>query len=95
MKKNRRRRRNIIWFNPPFSQTVKTNVAKLFFRLLDKHFPRSHILCKLFNRNTVKASCSCIENVAEIINENVIGEFPLAKKILYHRAIAEIRTCVQ
>ena len=26
------------WFNPPFSQTVKTNVAKSFFRLLDKLF---------------------------------------------------------
>ena len=33
-----RRTRNIIWFNPPFSQTVKTNVAKKFFNLLDKHF---------------------------------------------------------
>ena len=43
-KKNRRRRRNIIWFNPPFSQTVKTNVARVFLRLLDKRFPRSHIL---------------------------------------------------
>ena len=32
-----KRSRNIIWFNPPFSQTVKTNVAKKFFHLLDKH----------------------------------------------------------
>ena len=68
-KKNRRRRRNVIWFNPLFSQTVKTNVARLFLRLLDKHFPRSHILRKLFNRNTIKVSYSCMENAAQIIKK--------------------------
>ena len=55
-KKNRQRRRNIIWFHPPFSQTVKTNIARLFLRLLGKHFPCLHILRKLFNRNTIKVS---------------------------------------
>ena len=69
-KKNRRHRRNIICFNPPFSQTVKTNVARLFLGLLDKHFPRSHILRNLFNRNTVKVSYSCMENVAQIIKKH-------------------------
>ena len=69
-KKNRRRRRNIIWFNPPFSQTVKTNVARLFLRLLYKNFPRSHILRKLFNRNTIKVSHSCMENVAHRIKKH-------------------------
>ena len=69
-KKNKRRRRNIIWFNPPFSQTVKTNVARLFLRLLDKHFPCSHILRKLFNQNTIKVSYSCMENIAHIIRKH-------------------------
>ena len=35
--------RNIIWFNPPFSQTNKTHFEKSFFRLLDKHFPESQV----------------------------------------------------
>ena len=35
---NKKRTRNTIWFNPSFSQTVRTNVAKTFFRLLDKPF---------------------------------------------------------
>ena len=69
-KKNRRRCRNIIWFNPPFSQTVKTNVARVFLHLLDKHFPRSHILRKLFNQNKVKVSYSCMGNVAQIIKKH-------------------------
>ena len=51
---SKKRTRNIIWFNPPFSQTVKTNVAKSFFELLDKHFPKSHSLYKIFNRNIIK-----------------------------------------
>ena len=38
--KNRNRRRNIIWFNPAFSKNVTTNVRKIFFQLLDKHFPK-------------------------------------------------------
>ena len=65
--KNRNRRRNIIWFNPPFSKNVTTNVAKIFFRLLEKHFPKPNKLHKIFNRNTVKVSYSCTENVSQII----------------------------
>ena len=34
------RKRNIIWFNPPCSKSLKTNIGKYFFRLLNKHFPQ-------------------------------------------------------
>ena len=34
-------RRKIVWFNPPFSRNVSTNVAKKFLQLLGKHFPPS------------------------------------------------------
>ena len=66
---NRRRRsRNIIWFNPPFSKTVTTSVGKKFLSLLDKHFPRNHKFRKIFNRNTVKVSYGCMPNIAASIN---------------------------
>ena len=32
----RKRRRNIIWFNPPFSKSVRSNIARDFLRLVDK-----------------------------------------------------------
>ena len=64
------RKRKIIWFNPPFNANVSTNVAKTFLRLIDKHFPRSHKLNKIFNRNTVKVSYSCTENMANIKGQN-------------------------
>ena len=47
------RQRNIIWSNLPFRKSVKTNVAKIFFRSLDKHFPRKNRLYKIFNCNTL------------------------------------------
>ena len=67
---NRRRRRNIIWFNPPFSETVRTNVGRNFLQLIDKHFPSTNPLHKVFNRNTVKVSYSCMENVKTIISRH-------------------------
>ena len=62
----RSRQRNIIWFNPPFSQAVSTNIAKQFLDLSDKHFPQNNQLHKIFNRNTVKVSYSCTPNVGSI-----------------------------
>ena len=64
-----KRTQKITWFNPPFSQTVKTKIANLFFRLLNKHFPKSHLLHKIFNRNTIKVSYSCMNNVSKCKNE--------------------------
>ena len=56
----RPRPRNIIWFNPRFSMNVKTNVAKNFMTLLDKCYPTPHKFHKLFNRNNIKVSYSCL-----------------------------------
>ena len=48
----------IILFNSPFSKNVKTNVGCKFLCLIDKHFPRTKKLHKIFNRNNVKVSCT-------------------------------------
>ena len=34
--------RKVIWFNPPYSSHVKTNVGKTFMKLIVKHFPKHH-----------------------------------------------------
>ena len=67
-KKNRQR--NIIWFNPPFSKAVSTNVGKRFLQLLRHHFPPSNKLHKIFNNNTVKVKYCCTQNVASIIKSH-------------------------
>ena len=80
-KEQRRRKRicncNIIWFNPPFGRNVTTNVAKQFLNLLDIIFPKSNKLHKIFDRNTVKVSYCCTENLSSIIktdNKKVTNE---------------------
>ena len=73
-KRKRNRQRNITWFNPPFSKSVQTNIGKTFLRLLEKHFPKESKLSQIFNKNSVKISYSCMENVATIIkshNKNI------------------------
>ena len=61
------RKENIIWLNPPFGKSISTNLVKTFLQLVTKHFPRSHKLHKIFNRNTVKVSYSCMNNMSKII----------------------------
>ena len=76
-KKTKMGKLNIIWFIPPFSKPVSTNIAKIFLQLVTKHFPRSHKLHKIFNRNTVKVSYSCMNNISKIIkghNKKVISK---------------------
>ena len=68
--KTKTRTRNKIWFNPPFRKSVLTNVAKGFPQLVTKHFRRRHKLHKIFNLITVKASCSCLNNMSRIIKGN-------------------------
>ena len=69
-KQNRTRSRKLIWFNPPFNKSVTTNVAKRFLNLVDRYFPKTNTLHKIFNRNTVKVSYSCTENMAKVIKSH-------------------------
>ena len=66
----RNRHRKIIWFNPPFSQSLKTNIGKIFLKLVRKHFPRDHKLHKIFNPNTLKLSYCSMKNISNIIKQH-------------------------
>ena len=50
---SRQRKRQIMWFNPPYSKNVTTKVGKSFLSLIAKHFPPHHKLHNLFNWNNV------------------------------------------
>ena len=68
-KKNKRTRK-IIYFNPPFCNSVKTKIGKKFLGLVQLHFPKNNRLHKIFNKNTIKISYSCLPNVKNIINSH-------------------------
>ena len=66
--KKRSRKRKIIWYNPPFSTNVQTNLTKMFNSLLDKHFKKGTWLYKMFNKNNCKLSYCTMPNLHQIIS---------------------------
>ena len=66
--KHSKHKRKVTWFNPPFSKNVSTKIGKSFLSLLDLHFPRNHIYSSIFNRNKIKVSYSCMQNMKSVIN---------------------------
>ena len=64
----RNRTRKIIWFNPPYSANVITNIGHKFLKAIDDCFPKHHPLNKIFNRNTLKLSYSCMPNIKNVIS---------------------------
>ena len=67
---DKNRKRGIIWFNPPYSKSVSSNVGKCFLKLIEKHLPKHHKFWKLFNGNTVKVSYSCLPSMKAKINQH-------------------------
>ena len=80
----RMRRRNVIWFNPPYNKNVKTNIGRAFISLINRSFPADHKLRKIFNRNTLKLSYGCMPNVKQLIDGH-------NKAILKNAGIAQPR----
>ena len=64
----RRRKRQIIWWNPPFSMNVKTNIGARFLALINKCFPKDGPLGKAFNRSNLKLSYSACPNMKQLIS---------------------------
>ena len=85
-KDTKQRRRKIIWFNPPYSKNVSTKAGNQFLKLINKHFPQHHKFYKLFNKNNVKVSYSCMPNMKNIINTH-------NKKIINAPKYNIARTC--
>ena len=61
------RKRKLIYFNPPWSSGVKSNVGAQFLKLLDSCFLPNNPLYKIFNRHTVKISYRTTPNIQQII----------------------------
>ena len=83
---SRNRSRKIIWFNPPFSKSVSTNVAKEFLKLVDKHFGNNDKFKKIFNRQNLKVSYSCMRSMKSVVTSH-------NRKILTEQTSQEERKC--
>ena len=49
---------------------VRTNIGKTFLKLMRKHFPNGNPSHKIFNKNTLKVSYSCMGNMASTISSH-------------------------
>jgi hypothetical protein len=68
---SKNRPRKSIWFNPPYSSSVSTNLTKMFYDIINKAFPKNHpYLNRLFNKNNMKLSYSCAPNMDRIITSH-------------------------
>ena len=49
---------------------VQTNIGREFPNLVSKHFPKNHRYSKIFNKNNIKVSYSCADNLQTIIKKH-------------------------
>ena len=47
---------------------MATNVGRAFLKIVDEEFPDNHVFHKIFNRNTVKISYSCMPSLKKKID---------------------------
>ena len=69
-KKKRVRKRKVQYFNPPWSSDVKTNIGGKFLDIVKSTFHEKHPLSKIFNRNTLKVSYSCLPSMKNEISRH-------------------------
>ena len=55
---------------PPYSKNFRTNVDGRFLSLVFRHFLKTSKLRKIFNRNTLKVSYSCMPNMGAVISSH-------------------------
>ena len=70
VKKKRKRKKRVFYYNPPFCISLQNNIGKEFLKIVDKHFPKSGTLGKIFNRNTIKISYSCMPSLERQITRH-------------------------
>ena len=49
---------------------VQTNIGREFLNLVSKHFPKNHRYSKIFNKNNMKVSYSCTDNLQTTIKKH-------------------------
>ena len=69
---NKNRGWKIVWFNPPYSCNVPTNIDRKILLLLDKHFPKAHKLCFQLQHSSMPNFASITNAHNKILNENIM-----------------------
>ena len=62
--------KQVKWLNPPYRQNVKTNINKLFIKLVRSKFLKNNKFHKIFSLNLLKISYCCTTNAGNIIKQH-------------------------
>ena len=50
-------------------------IGQSFLHLIDVHFPKNYTFNKIFNKNKIKVSYSCMQNIKAVINNHNMNIF--------------------
>ena len=59
-----RKKREVMYYTPPFNKDLKTKIGRIFLDLVRKHFPAHHKLHPILNKNTLKLSFLLVKATA-------------------------------
>ena len=78
-----------------YSQALKASGydGKLEYEVRNRHFPKDHKYHKLFNRNTIKISYSCMNNIADRIKRHNNKIFKQQQQQQHSSTEQQQRTC--
>ena len=68
--KNNNRSRNIMWFLPPFSVYVKTNIGQLFLKIIKETLLNQPVMNEVFSLNNIKISYKTGPSIQQNINSH-------------------------
>ena len=69
-RQKRKRKRNLVYFNPPFDKNVKTRIGREFLKIIDASFPPGNPLHGKLNRHNLKLSYSTCPNMKTQISRH-------------------------
>ena len=69
-KGSNRKKREVMYYTPPFNKALKTKIGRIFLDLVKKRFPAHHKMHPILNKNTLKLSHSCTANIKKIIQSH-------------------------
>ena len=84
-----KRRRPTTGFNPPYSQSVSTNIARKTLTTMDAFIPIGHPLRKCINRTTGKVSYRTMPNMAKVVMQK-FNKNPNQKSKIGHATATKI-----
>ena len=69
-RRKKKRKRNLTYFTPPYSMTVKTRIGKLFLKIVEESFPPDNPLHRKLSKHNLKLSYSCVPNMKSRISRH-------------------------